>query len=153
LRNLQYITLKLEIWRGHHLDLKKYLGWKANKSDVLLRYLKTSSIMFAHSCECGWAGRSVSQSVLLYCCKSFPHLPPVCPGTPHWYHIFQSCHFPHPHNLPCYEYQRSTSLAIPRVSHNMPKSFINSDLKHFWECQGFGGKNKRGQRADWGKSL
>jgi hypothetical protein len=29
----------------------------------------------------------------------------------------------------------------------MPKTFINSDLKHFWKCQGWGGQKK------WGKIL
>ncbi len=62
----------------------------------------------------------------------------VLPWDPLWHRIFHLVIF-HTHNLPCYEYERGTSLAIPRVSHNMPKTFINSDLKHFWECQGWGG--------------
>jgi hypothetical protein len=87
-----------------------------------------------------WAGGSVSQ----YSCTPanlFPSAPSL-PWDPHWHRIFHLVIF-HTHNLPCYEYQRSTSLAIPRVSHNMPKTFINSDLIHFWECQGCGEKKNR----------
>ncbi len=98
-------------------------------------------------------GGSVSQSVsALVLLQIFP---PICPQSalgPHIGTTFFNLVIFHTHTtFHVTSTKGAQSLAIPRVSHNMPKTFINLDLKHFWECQGFGGGKQKGAKGRLGE--